>query len=593
MNNEQKIIRSRASLAQRIREAVLVELPAWQLLVLAAIVGGLWAVSLFDWDFVAGRHAFWQFPRGTIGGDYGENDMAAPLAAYFYYVQSPWHLPLFYLSTLNTPVGVNAIYTDFVPIVAFIGKVIHALTGAVVNLYGPYFFLCFILPGVMMTLVLIAAKIRYALAAILGAVFADSAPILLWRWGHMPHTSQFLLIGALALYLFSLQTRAWRGLVAAWITLLILAYLTNIYLFAMVGTVWLCTVIQRHLNGLATMREMLGIGALAVAVLSIVIALGGQFGPGSSLPFSPNYGQYSMNLLAPFVPQNSGLLPGLGGVIDATGGQYEGFNYLGLGLLLASLLVLPVEASWLRRNLRRHVALFVAFAALTAFAISHRVFAGHWLLFELPMPHNIHRVLGIFRGSGRFFWLICYAQMAIVIVLGFRRRQAVIVVCLTGAAIVQLYDVQPLREQIIASIAAGPGAAKLDPGEVGRLIAGAQHIDVVPSFQCSDWKRDQTRGNVELMLAAARANVPINAVYLARYTYGLTLADVLRAPSRVGDMLIGRHEDYCKQEIERARSGGRPGDVFVLLGDQPRPDDMVPGVTCSSLSWARYCRSVN
>ena len=130
-----------------------------------------------------------------------------------------------------------------------------------------------------------------------------------------------------------------------------------------------------------------------------------------------------MNLLSPLIPQDSGLFPDAGGVIDATGGQYEGFNYLGLGLLLASLLILPAEVSWLRQNLKRHIALFVAFAALTAFAISHRVFAGHWLLVRVTAtslcragPRNI-------PGSGRFFWPIVYAQMAIIIILGFRRAQ--------------------------------------------------------------------------------------------------------------------------------------------------------------------------
>ena len=594
MISENQTIRKPQSLVQRIERVVLVELPAWQLLILAAVVGVLWAASVFDWDFVTGRHAFWQFPRGTIGG--GENDMALHLTAYFYYVQSTWHFPLFYLSALNTPVGVNAIYTDFVPIIPLIGKMIHSFTGAVVNLYGAYLFLCFVLPGVMMTLVLIAAKIHNAVAAIVGALFADSAPILLWRWGHMPLTSQYLLIGALALYLFSLQKRGWRGLATAWIAALILAYLTNVYLFAMVGTVWLCAVLQRRLDGLATTREVLGTGVLTVALVSIIIALGGQFGSGSPLPFTGDYGLYSMNLLSPFAPQRSGLLPGLSGVIDATGGQYEGFSYLGLGLLLASLLVLPLEVRWLRRNLKRHVALLVAFTALTAFAISHRVFAGHWLLLDLPLPydvHRVHRVLGIFRGSGRFFWPIWYAQMAVVIILGFRRAHPAIAVCLVGAAIIQLFDVQPLREQIIASIAGGPGAAKLDPGEVARLVAGARRIEVVPSFQCSDWKRDLTRANTELMIAAARKNVPINTVYLARYTYGVTLRDLLREPSRTEEKLAAQRDVYCKQEIERARSGGRRGYIFVLLSDQPRPEEMAPGVTCSPLSWARYCQRVD
>jgi hypothetical protein len=298
-----------------------------------------------------------------------------------------------------------------------------------------------------------------------------------------------------------------------------------------------------------------------------------------------------MNLLSPIIPQESGLFPWAGGVIDATGGQYEGFNYLGLGLLLASLVILPVEVSWLRENLKRHLALFIAFVVLAAFAISHRVFAGHWLLFELPLPHYVYLLFGMFRSSGRFFWPIAYSQMAIVIILGFRRAQPMMALCLVGAAILQLFDVQPLREQIIASVAEGPGVEELDADEVAHLVARASQIEVVPSFQCADLRpgHDLYRANMELMLASARANVPTNTVYSGRETYGITLRDLLREPSRAGEMLRARRDDYCNQEIERARSGGRPGDIFVLLSDQPRPDEMVPGVTCSSLSWARYC----
>jgi hypothetical protein len=594
MINEGQTIRDPESLAQRLGRVMLVELPEWQLLILAAVVGIIWAASIFDWSFVTGRSAFWQFPRGTIG--YSGNDMATGLVGYLYYVQSPWHLPLFYVSALGTPAGTNVLFMGIVPIVALVGKLVHSLTGTTINLYGAYLFLCFAFPGVMMTLVLIAAKIRYALAAILAAIFANAAPALLWRWGHIDQSAHFLLIGALALYLSSLHNRYSRGVGAAWIAYLTLAYLTDVYFFAMVGTVWLCAVIQRRRTGLATTRKALGTMALTVALVIIVIALGGQFGAGSSIPFS-EYGYHSMNLLSPFMPQESGLLPGLGGVIDATGGQYEGFNYLGLGLLLASLLVLPIEVRWLRQNLKRHVALFVGFAALTAFAISHRVFAGHWLLFELPLPHYVNRVFGIFRSSGRFFWLIAYAQMAMVIVLGFRRAKPAIVLCLVAAAIVQLFDVQPLREQIIASIANGPGAYELDRGQVSHLVAGARHIEVIPSFQCSELeKKDELRAkvlkaNMELMLAAARANVPTNTVYSGRETYGVTLLDALRDPSRARlPSLLARRDDYCEQEIERARNGGRPGDVFVLLTDQPRPDQMGMGVTCSPLSWARYCQ---
>jgi hypothetical protein len=320
--------------------------------------------------------------------------------------------------------------------------------------------------------------------------------------------------------------------------------------------------------------------------VSAVIAFS-QLGGPLPLPFTRVFGTYSMNLLSPFVPQKSGLFSGWGQAIDATGGQYEGFNYFGIGLLVASLFVLPQELAWFKRKWRRHVALIVALLAATAFAISHRVFLDHWLLFELPIPHYVSRVLGIYGGSGRFFWLVCYAQMALVIILSFRRQHAVIAVCLLGAAVVQLFDVQPLRAQIVASITAGSGREELDLSQVTRVIAKAQLVEVVPSYQCSDWKL--TRANAQLMLAAARGNVLTNSVNISRYSYGITIADILRAPSRAGDMLTTRHDDYCKQEIERARTGGPPGEVFVLLSNKPRPEEMAPDITCAPLSWARYC----
>lgn len=590
MIREKQAVRPVGSLAQHLGRVVLVELPAWQLIILASAVGAIWAASLFDWSFVVGRHAFWQFPEGTISGS--ENDMAQVLVGYLYYVQSPWHLPLFYVSALGTPAGTNVIFLDVVPIVALVGKVVHSLTGAIINLYGVYLFLCFVLPGVMMTLVLIAAGIRYALAAAIAAIFANATPALLWQWGHIALEAQFLLIGTLALYLFSLKKPAWHSVVTIWIGYLSLAYLTNLYLFVMVGTVWFCAVIQRCLNGLVTTREALGTGALTIALVTTVIALSGQFGGGTGLPFARGYGYYSMDLLSPVVPQESGLLPGIRGPIN---GQDEGFNYLGLGLLLATLVVLPAEAGWLRRNLRRHAVLLVAFAVLTAFAISHRVFAGSWLLFELPLPDYVVWGLGTFRSSGRFFWLIGYAQMAIAIVLGFRRRQPVMALCLAAAASLQLADVQPLRDRIIASIAAGPGKQQLDRAEIARLIVGARQVEVVPSVQCTADLEDQLlrnnlrRANMDLMLATARMNVPTNTVFLARQSAGLTILSLMRAPSRAVAMLVARRDQYCKQEIENARSGGRPGDLIVLLSDQPRSEEIVPGVICSPLSWARYC----
>ncbi len=59
----------------------------------------------------------------------------------------------------------------------------------------------------------------------------------------------------------------------------------------------------------------------------------------------------------------------------------------------------------------------------------------------------------------------------------------VIAVCLAGAPIIQLFDMQLLREQIIASIADGPCAEEFEPGQFARLTTGARHGDQQPPFR--------------------------------------------------------------------------------------------------------------
>jgi hypothetical protein len=172
--------------------------------------------------------------------------------------------------------------------------------------------------------------------------------------------------------------------------------------------------------------------------------------------------------------------------------------------------------------------------------------------------------------------------MAIVIVLCFRRARPAIVLFLFGAAILQLGDVQPLRRQIVDSISAGPAKEQFERGELAELVTRARRIEAVPSFQCS-MSGEVGRANMELMLATARANVPINSVYMRE---GLTLSDILRAPSRP---YAARREAQCAQEITQAEDAARRGDILVLLSDRPRLEEMAPGVTCTQRSAARIC----
>src|SRR5262249_24847466 len=132
----------------------------------------------------------------------------------------------------------------------------------------------------------------------------------------------------------------------AWISLWIQAYL-----FVIVIAVFCAAAVQTA----ARSREGFRTACSAAVVMSLgtmlLMWVSGFFWDRSAvkpltLGIPPWYDRTSMNLLSPLVPQWSWLFPRLAtsvgptlgpwgsAVIDATGGQYEGYNYLGAGTLL-------------------------------------------------------------------------------------------------------------------------------------------------------------------------------------------------------------------------------------------------------------------
>jgi hypothetical protein len=135
----------------------------------------------------------------------------------------------------------------------------------------------------------------------------------------------------------------------------------------------------------------------------------------------------------------------------------------------------------------------------------------------------------------------------------------------------------------------------LDSDALATLVTQASHVEVVPSMQCAVYAEEfsgkLSRANIEVMLTAAKLNVPTNTVYNGRQGFGMTLLDVLRAPSKAAAMKVALREAYCRREIETAKSSTAPGELIVLLSDEPRADELAPGVACSPLSWALACRA--
>lgn len=256
----------------------------------------------------------------------------------------------------------------------------------------------------------------------------------------------------------------------------------------------------------------------ALMAMSLGFWLFGFIGA-ADLP-AEGYGIYSMNLLGPLDSNGlSRLLPI--DVVDPTNGQtWEGFNYLGVGLIalfcLSILITLKQFISYNRitpeetRFSTRHFITAIIF--FTLISLSSKIsIASH--AFDFPLPQVIADILSKFRASGRFFWmagflLIIWSTVKLARCLSPTGLAAI--AC--TAMILQLVDIQPIGVFFRKSI---QSVSRLDPLKISKK--NVSMIYVYPPWQCTPHGTPGgVRNHESFGHTAAEAGIPTNSFYAAR-----------------------------------------------------------------------------
>jgi Family of unknown function (DUF6311) len=473
---------------------------AVMLYLLSGLIGLILAALIFTPSVLLGIGSFWTAPNYP--------DMQQHLSAARYFLHDAWQFPIFLTKTIMPPDGVSVVFLDVNPLLALFAKIWFGLTGLSVNYFGPWIAVCYALQGAAFLFLCRSLGLRGWMPAIVCTVIALSVPEFLYRYFHLNLLGQFLITAQLGLYFqFVRQGRA-RALRWA-MGLALLTILVHFYLFAMVAGIYaamLAHAAERSREGLKA--AVLQLGLFIVGTGALLVATGYLHGAGGSSGF----GFFSMNVLSPFVPQHSGLFGR--DMIDATGGQYEGFNYLGAGILLLFVVALVLWRKDLWTLAKRYKYLLILMLLFTGFAISFKPFVGDVSLFH-PFAHaaepaasmaatahattaaqpqgfasKIHDLifypLQQFRSSGRFFWPVGYLIAAFGIVGVWRRLSSNIALAtLVVAALLQFVDAGPLRADMATAIR-NPGSPIVGADPWVRMIAAHGSITVLPSMDCAD-----------------------------------------------------------------------------------------------------------
>ncbi|HEY1935172.1 MAG TPA: DUF6311 domain-containing protein [Acetobacteraceae bacterium] len=503
---------------------------------LAGCIGLAYAMLVLGPAFFNQGSVYWQRPVGLAGGDF---DLKTNLSGYYWIVQDSWRWPLLWLPHVDTPAGMNAYQFDSMPGLALLAKVLRSLSLGTINLYPEWIVGTFVVNAIALTLLVRALGRRDLLACIASAGFGVLAPIVHYRYGHSALMAQFFPVLALALYFQTRKpaTNVPRHLAALLILCFVIATL-NLYMYVMTAAIAAAAMIQltldRRLGVVGCIASFAGLLLVAFVPVWSFGALADPNLRAATVPFGYN----SMNMMSPFWPQSSGLFRWTGvfyltrGLIGATPGQWEGYDYLGAGALLLIALALMLRLRALPGQLRRHWVLAAALLVLTIWAISDRVYFGPVLLAAYPVPHVLDdTVLAWFRASGRLFWpvgwmLTAFGIAGVLIALRPRVALGVTIVAL----LLQWTDVSYLRHRIEAAVhtpAPSEFGSQAVADRIASEIAAHGRLVVLPAFYCrpeSAIGRNHALdvADLEAEFMAARANVDVRHPKGSRPSYQCT-----------------------------------------------------------------------
>ena len=548
----------------------------WEVPLVMALAVGL-ALATFGWRIANPFDLSW-IDGDTVTSQFAWELYRADRAHWFPIATDRYSWPL------SMPLAMF----DNMPLIALAVKAVTPASLGPVQYFGPVFLTGIGLQALFAWLLLREATqgrkgAGYRLALATGTLFLATTPCLLVRFqlSHMALTQHWLLLAALWLMARSGRVGAART-IRDFALLHFAAAAISIYLMVMTMMVFAGLLLKLAMDRALSRRTLL---MLPLPVLTALLAmwLSGFIGYGGGKLFSgEGYQVFSANLYTLFNPMpdqfGSAFLPGLP---VATGGQYEGFAYLGLGALLLTLggLVFTRSKSDTGQGLFPPLALVVFGAFLLA--LSTRLTFGPYSVF-LPVPERLEDLLGVFRSSGRFIWIVVYGLLFMAIAglirnLSDRRAAALLVL----AALVQIADLAAPFHAMHERFARITQPNRFTDSAYAGLGLAHDTVLVLPAWQCQVWepgKFDYPWTHFMKFSRLAMDNgLRINSFYGGRTPeaqvkfHCTTLpAQVLREPARprTAYLLSRRSFNIFGAHISASHTCDFAEDMYICRGDR-------------------------
>lgn len=451
------------------------------------------------------------------------HDWGTHYLGWYFYRNEVWGFPLGTIHNYYYPLGTNIGFTDSIPLLSIFFKFFSRLLPENFQYIGIWLLMCILLSAFYTILLLRRLGIK-DLYILLIVIFVMSNPVLIYRAFHPALCAHWLFIAGIYCYLKTSDESAVKKTLLHQYIILLLSAFINPYLCLIVLGFTFIIPLRQYLEKHFSIKALIFYNVASLVSVFVVWYIIGlvTIGAKEDLAVQTAYGLYSLNLNAFFNPMGfSTFLPQLQMV---SWHQYEGFMFLGLGimlLVLAALTIFVVQTIqkkrnpllWVRRNSKAIIPLAILVVCFSAFSITNIVSLNNKILFQFPIPSIIKDLGDTFRASARFFWLPYYLLFigCLIFVVRAQLNEKVKFSLIILALIIQLYDIKLLLTH--REFTYGPYAPPLDGKNWSILMKGFDTIIVYPPFQATYVKDHDYQ---DLCYLAAKERKPITTGYVAR-----------------------------------------------------------------------------
>lgn len=384
-----------------------------------------------------------------------QNDAMQHLIGWEFYRHEPWHFPLGTIQNYGFPIPTSIVYTDSIPALAIIFKLINHYLPENFQYFGLWMLICFSLQGLFAYKLTQNMHQNLSIRLII-TIFFIISPILLNRSiEHHSLMAQWLILAGIWLYKskFSLQS------LYMWLILNLIALMIHAYFAAMLLALE-CAYFYKNItiNKQINLVKLLFFFIIQI-VLSLLLGwILGYFVLDNIYAYKlSGYQAESINLISPIMPtQGTSSLPNNWSRILKTvtlpqiEQSDEGFSYMGFGMLfLCSIAITRAPKSNLINYKKQWLPIIIVCSLLTIFALSNRVTFLDKVLFSYNIPTLFIPLTEIFRASGRFFWPMYYLLFIIIFfILSLTLKTKKLLILLIIALTIQIIDLLPKLKEI-------------------------------------------------------------------------------------------------------------------------------------------------